>query len=290
MANVRDIKRRIKSVSNTQKITRAMKMVSASKFRKTQNNLIAVRPFIRNVEEIMYDLFESGIRYGNPLMEKRKNVKNILYIVIAGDRGLCGGYNINVLRTAAGIIDNRPKDTGYGLITLGVKATDYFKARNYNVVREFMDIGDCPTISHTRALSRDVSQQFVDGEYDEVYMIYEKFHTVLSQEPTVYQVLPVVKENIGIDKEVDYIDDFIFEPDENAIMDALFPMYVYALMYRAILEAKAGEHGARMTAMDSATENATDLINKLTLSLNRARQAAITTEITEIVGGAAALE
>lgn len=290
MANVRDIKRRIKSVSNTQKITKAMKMVSASKFRKTQNNLVAVRPFIRNVEEIMYDLLESGIRYGNPLMEKHKEIKNILYIVIAGDRGLCGGYNINVLRTAAGIIDNRPANTGYGLITLGIKATEYFKAHNYNVVREFADIGDCPTVSYVRALSRDVSKQFTDGKYDEVYMVYEKFNTVLNQVPTVYQVLPVVRENLGIEKEVECINDFIFEPNENAIMDVLFPMYVLALMYRAILEAKTGEHGARMTSMDSATENADELINKLTLSLNRARQAAITTEITEIVGGAAALE
>ena len=290
MASMRDIKRRIRSVSNTQKITKAMKMVSASKFRKTQSSLIAVRPYINNIEEIMYDLLETGIRYGNPLMEKRHTVKKILYIVIAGDRGLCGGYNINILRSASEIINSRPQGTDYGIITLGIKATEYFKAHNYNVIREFADIGDCPTISHCRALSRDVMRQYTDGEFDEVYMVYEKFNSVLSQTPTVFQVLPVEKENIGIEKELDYINDFIFEPDETAIMDVLFPMYVFALMYRAILEAKAGEHGARMTSMDSATENANDLINKLTLSLNRARQAAITTEITEIVGGAAALE
>jgi F-type H+-transporting ATPase subunit gamma len=290
LASMRDIRRRIKSVSNTQKITKAMKMVSASKYRKNQNNLVAVRPYIRNIEEIMYDLFESGIRYDNPLMEKRSSIKNVLYIVAAGDRGLCGGYNINLLRRAAEIIDSRPADINYGLITLGIKATEYFKSRDYNIVREFADIGDCPTISHSRALSRDVMKQFLDGEYDEVYMVYNKFNSVLSQTPTLYQVLPVKKENIGVEKELDYINDFIFEPDETAIMDVLFPMYIFALMYRAILEAKTGEHGARMTSMDSATDNATELIDKLTLSLNRARQAAITTEITEIVGGAAALE
>jgi F-type H+-transporting ATPase subunit gamma len=290
LASMRDIRRRIKSVSNTQKITKAMKMVSASKYRKTQNNLIASRPYIHNIEEIMYDLLESGIRYDNPLMEKRSEVKNILYIVIAGDRGLCGGYNINILREAAKIIDERPEGTQYSIITLGIKATEYFKNKNYNVVQEFSDIGDCPTVSHSRALSRNVMKQFLDGEYDEVYMVYNKFNSVLSQTPTLFQVLPVNKENIGIEKELEYINDFIFEPNETAIMDVLFPMYVFALMYRAILEAKTGEHGARMTSMDSATDNATELIDKLTLSLNRARQAAITTEITEIVGGAAALE
>lgn len=287
---MRDIRRRIKSVGNTQKITKAMKMVSASKYRKAQNNLIAVRPYIRNIEEIMYDLMESGIRYDNPLMQKRSEVKNILYIVIAGDRGLCGGYNINILRDAARIVDSRPKGTDYDLVTLGVKATEYFKSRNYNILGEVPDIGDCPRESFCRKFSLAITDLFLDGKYDEVYMVYNKFNSVLSQTPSSFQVLPVKRENIGREKELDYINNFIFEPNEAAIIDVLFPMYVFALMYRAILEAKTGEHGARMTSMDSATDNATDLLDKLTLSLNRARQAAITTEITEIVGGSAALE
>ena len=290
MASMRDIRRRIKSVSNTQKITKAMKMVSASKYRKNLNNLVAVRPFITNIEEVMYDLLGSGIRYSNPLMEQRSEIKNILYIVIAGDRGLCGGYNLNVLRYAAQVVDSRPEGTDYGVITLGVKATDYFKSHGYNVVREFTDIGDCPTVSPARALSRGVIKQFSDGSYDEVYMIYSKFNSVLSQIPAQLQVFPVKKENIGAGHELESVNDFIFEPDETAIMDTLFPMYIFSLVFKAIMEAKTGEHGARMTSMDSATDNANDLIDKLTLSLNRARQAAITTEITEIVGGAAALE
>lgn len=290
MASMRDIRRRIKSVGNTEKITNAMKMVSASKYRKTQNNLVAVRPYIRNIEEIMYDLLETGIRYDNPLMEERKEIKNILYIVIAGDRGLCGGYNNNVLRTAAKIIDERPEGTGYGVITLGIKAQEYFHGHGYQVIKDVPDVGDCPTASFCRRFAADIRKRFLDGSYDEVYMIYSKFNSVLRQTPTLFQALPVKKENIGIEKEADHINDFIFEPNETAIMDILFPMYSYALIYRAILEAKTGEHGARMTSMDSATDNARDLMDKLTLSLNRARQAAITTEITEIVGGAAALE
>ncbi len=290
MASMRDIRRRIKSVGNTEKITSAMKMVSASKYRKTQNNLVAVRPYIRNIEEIMYDLLETGIRYDNPLMEERKEIKNILYIVIAGDRGLCGGYNNNVLRTAAKIIDERPEDTGYGIITLGIKAQEYFRGHGYRVIKEVPDVGDCPTAGFCRRFAADIRKRFLDGSYDEVYMIYSKFNSVLRQTPTLFQALPVKKENIGIEKEADHINDFIFEPNETAIMDVLFPMYSYALIYRAILEAKTGEHGARMTSMDSATDNARELMDKLTLSLNRARQAAITTEITEIVGGAAALE
>lgn len=289
MASMRDIRRRIKSVGNTQKITKAMKMVSASKYRKAQSNLSGISPYINNIVEIISDLLHSEIQYENPLMKEREDIERVLYIVVAGDRGLCGGFNINVLREAAELIDSRPQGRDYGVMTLGVKAEEYFRARGYNVIESYSDIGDYPSVSRASDFSYNVMKRFLDEEFDEVYMVYEKFNSVISQIPTVFQVLPVRRQEIYT-KELESLNEFIFEPSEAAIIDVLLPMYVFSQIYRAVLESKTGEHGARMTSMDSATDNATELIDKLTLSLNRARQTAITTEITEIVGGAAALE
>lgn len=291
MASMRDIRRRIKSVASTQKTTKAMKMVSASKLRKTQGTLVAVRPYSDKIQEVMNHLLSVGAEYDTPFLTPRAEVKNIVYIVVAGDRGLCGGYNINLLRFAEEQLKAVPEGVNASVLLIGNKARDHFRSRpQYEVMDVFTNIGDTPNVSQGKALSDYVIKKYLDGEVDEVHMVYAKFQSVLVQIPSVAQVLPI-QTSVSADEEAGHIDaDYIFEPGGKEILDVILPKYVDSSIYRLLLEAKAGEHGARMTAMDSATDNASELIDKLTLSLNRARQAQITTEITEIVGGAAALE
>lgn len=293
MANMRDIRRRIKSVASTQKITKAMKMVSAAKLRKTQTTLVAVRPYSDKIQEVMDHLLAGGEDYDTPFLKPRDEVKNILYIVIAGDRGLCGGYNINLLRFAEERLNAVPEGKNGEMLLIGNKTNEHFRTRpQYNIMDVFTNIGDAPNVSQGKALSDYVIKKYLDGEVDEVHVVYSRFVSVLTQVPDCQQVLPIQRaetaeaETAGVQAETDYI----FEPGGKEILDVILPKYVDSSIYRLLLEAKAGEHGARMTAMDSATDNASELIDKLTLSLNRARQAQITTEITEIVGGAAALE
>lgn len=291
MASMRDIRRRIKSVASTQKTTKAMKMVSASKLRKTQGTLLAVRPYSDKIQEVMNHLLSVGAQYDTPFLNPRSEVKNIVYIVVAGDRGLCGGYNINLLRFAEEQLKAVPEGVHASVLLIGNKARDHFRVRpQYEVMDVFTNIGDTPNVSQGKALSDYVIKKYLDGEVDEVHMIYAKFQSVLVQIPSVAQVLPI-QTTVSADDAAEHADaDYIFEPGGKEILDVILPKYVDSSIYRLLLEAKAGEHGARMTAMDSATDNASELIDKLTLSLNRARQAQITTEITEIVGGAAALE
>lgn len=291
MASMRDIRRRIKSVASTQKTTKAMKMVSASKLRKTQGTLVAVRPYSDKIQEVMNHLLSGGAQYDTPFLTPKAEVKNIVYIVVAGDRGLCGGYNINLLRFAEEQLKAVPEGVNASVLLIGNKARDHFRSRpQYEVMDVFTNIGDTPNVSQGKALSDYVIKKYLDGEVDEVHMIYAKFQSVLVQIPSVAQVLPI-QTTVSAEDEANHIDaDYIFEPGGKEILDVILPKYVDSSIYRLLLEAKAGEHGARMTAMDSATDNASELIDKLTLSLNRARQAQITTEITEIVGGAAALE
>lgn len=291
---MRDIRRRIKSVASTQKITKAMKMVSAAKLRKTQSTLVAIRPYSDKIQEVMDHLLAGGEEYDTPFLKPRDEVKNILYIVIAGDRGLCGGYNINLLRFAEERLKAVPEGQNGEMLLIGNKTSEHFRTRpQYNVMDVFTNIGDAPNVSQGKALSDYVIKKYLDGEVDEVHVIYSRFVSVLTQVPDCQQVLPIqraaqadAEAEQGMQTETDYI----FEPGGKEILDVILPKYVDSSIYRLLLEAKAGEHGARMTAMDSATDNASELIDKLTLSLNRARQAQITTEITEIVGGAAALE
>jgi F-type H+-transporting ATPase subunit gamma len=289
---MRDIRRRIKSVISTQKITKAMKMVSASKLRKTQGTLVAIRPYSDKIQEVMNHLLSGGEDYKTPFLTPREEVKNILYIVVAGDRGLCGGYNMNVLRFAEEQVKNTPEGQSASLLLIGNRARDHFRTRpQYEVMDVFTNIGDTPNVSQGKALSDYVIKKYLDGEVDEVYMVYSKFQSVLVQIPSVAQVLPIQTSAASEEEhEMHAETDYIFEPGGKEILDVILPKYVDSSIYRLLLESKAGEHGARMTAMDSATDNASDLIDGLTLALNRARQAQITTEITEIVGGAAALE
>ena len=289
---MRDIRRRIKSVASTQKITKAMKMVSASKLRKTQGTLVAIRPYSNKIQEVMDHLLSGGDDYKNPFLTPHEEVKNILYVVIAGDRGLCGGYNSNVLRYAEQQLKSAPEGVQASALLIGNKARDHFRLRpQYEVMDVFTNIGDTPDVSQGKALSDYVIKKYLDGEVDEVHVVYSEFVSVMTQNPAVAQVLPIPSNAVTAAEDAEHYDaEYIFEPGGKEILDVILPKYVDSSIYRLLLESKVGEHGARMTAMDSATDNAAELIDKLTLSLNRARQAQITTEITEIVGGAAALE
>ena len=285
MVSARDIKRRIKSVKSTQKITKAMKMVSASKLRRTQTAVTEVRPFAAKIEAVISHLAEGA--GDHPFLKPRKEIKRVAYVVIGSDRGLCGGFNVNLHRFLTQALEKEEHE--YGLIVLGNKVRDYALRRGYTIDTECSKLGDTPSFFQAREVARLVNDAYVNGEYDEVYVVYTRFKSAMSQEPMMKRLMPVVCD-FEESEESGEIANFTFEPSCPEILDTVIPQYVEVGIYSAMQEAKASEHGARMTAMSSATDNATEMIGSLTLSLNRARQAAITTEITEIVSGAAALE
>ena len=284
MASARDIKRRIKSVKNTQQITKAMKMVSAAKLRKAQQAVMAVRPFTRKIEDIISHL--GGANISHPLLTPREEVKRVGYLVIGSDRGLCGGFNTNLHRFLEQTLAKEERE--YALIVLGRRVRDYCQRRNKHIDYYYTEIADNPSYYQARDLAKLLTDEYLAHNYDEVYIVYSEFRSVISQTPKIKKLLPLTYERDGegsMFRETEYI----FEPSPEIILQTIIPQYIDIDVYWALQEAKASEHGARMTAMNSATDNATEIIGKLTLSLNRARQAAITTEITEIVSGAEAL-
>ncbi|SHE96731.1 ATP synthase F1 subunit gamma [Desulforamulus putei] len=283
MPSARDLRRRIKSIKSTQQITKAMKMVAAAKLRRAQEAAESARPFALKIKDVLSRVAAASGGASHPLLEVRE-VKRTAYIVITADRGLCGGFNANVLRRAAAEVRDVPNPA---IIAVGRKSRDYFTRRGFDVAASYVRLGETIQFSQAKEIAKFVMDKYMAGEVDEVYLIFSEFVNVLTQRPVKVKLLPVetpAEENKG--PKVEYI----FEPSAESVLASLLPTYVETTVFRAMLEAKAGEQGARMTAMDSATKNAKELIYKLTLSLNRARQAAITKEISEIVGGAAALE
>ncbi|MCR6545424.1 ATP synthase F1 subunit gamma [Dehalobacterium formicoaceticum] len=283
MANARDIRRRIRSVKNMQQITKAMKMVSASKLRKAQENVTAARPYALKIKEVLEDLAGSVQEYSHPLMEERE-VKKIGLVVFTGDRGLCGGFNSNLIRMTEHFIADQGKEAA--LIAVGSKGRDYFKKRGVEITEEYISIGDNPTFIQGKELAKRLIALYSEAVFDEIYLMFTEFKTAMTMRPMTLKLLPIQPGEKGKGEMVEYL----YEPSEASVMERLLPSYVETIVYRALLESKASEHGARMTAMSSATDNTEEIIAKLTLNLNRARQAAITTEISEIVSGAAALQ
>lgn len=264
-----------------------MKAVSAAKMRRAQEDVLAARPFARRVRDVLGRVGSASVGVQHPLLTVREP-KKVAYVVITADRGLCGGFNTNIIRKA---VDNIKKHQDAELICVGRKAVNYFKRRGYNITREYIGIGESADLGLARELAAHVSEKYVAEEYDEVYLVYSEFVNVLVQKPVIEKLLPVeTPEEQGGEEEKKAKVEYIFEPDVESMLAQLLPMYVENSVFQSLLESKAGEHSARMTAMDNATSNADEMIDKLTLSLNRARQAAITKEISEIVGGAAALE
>lgn len=283
MASARDIRRRIKSIKSTQQITKAMKMVAAAKLRKSQERVIASRPFAGKIKEVLARLAVSNSGVSHPLLEVRP-VKSILYVIITADRGLCGGYNANILRKAHNELSALEN---VSLTTIGRKGRDYFRRRGFDIKTEFVGIGEEIPFSLAREISQILINYYEKQVFDEVYLVFTEFVSAMTQRPTTMKLLPAEPPAEG---EGSARVDYIYEPSPEELLNELLPTYVETTIYRALLESKASELGAKMTAMSSATEAAADLIDRLTLSLNRARQAAITKEISEIVGGANALD
>lgn len=294
MANLRDIRDRISSVKNTQQITKAMKMVAAARLRKAQDRIMATRPYAFKLKDIIARLIRNTDET-LPLLQERKEVNRVLFIVVGSDRGLCGGFNNNLFR----VIEQRLKEDfedhlqngTLDLITVGAKAKKYFKHRKYNIVEDHSGFFDDLQFEKTANLMRSVVKQFENGDYDSVWLCFNEFKSVISQNRIVDQVLPV-KDQFATpagEEEPDDID-YIYEPEPYEILQELVPRFLNVHLWRAMLESFGSEQGARMAAMDNATENANDILNDLNLKYNQARQAAITTELSEIVSGADALE
>ncbi len=284
MPGVRDIKRRIRSVKNTQQITKAMEMVAAAKLRKTQEAAVSARPYARKLEEVLGRIVASAGNSGHSLMTKRP-VKTVGIILITADRGLAGGYNANLVRKAM-LEAARFKEYDVGFIAVGRKGRDFLRRRGKNMQGEFLGIKDTPTFIEAQRIAQMAVNYYLDGIYDEVHVIYQEFISPVQQKPVTKQLLPIPYAGEGKDENTEYL----YEPEPERVLEILLPKYINNVVYQALMEAKASEHGSRMTAMGSATDNAGEMIDKLILSFNRARQAAITREIAEIVGGANALK
>lgn len=287
MAGTREIKRRVKSIKSTQQITRAMKMVSAAKLRRAQDRALAARPFAFKLQEILTSVAENTKHVAHPLLASRK-VKNVAVIVMTSDRGLCGGFNTNTIKQARQLLDIK-KDCKIELLTVGRKAFDFFKRREYPIRSSHIGLPDNIPFLTAKEIAQTAMVGYEKGEFDEVYLIYGKFVSAMNQIPTTVKLLPLDSGNLKGAKEPGLKCEYLYEPSPEDILSTLLPKYVEILIYQTLLESKASEHGARMVAMGSATDNAGEMIDKLTLMFNRARQASITKEIAEIVGGAEAM-
>lgn len=286
MESMRDIKRRINSIRNTQKITSAMKMVAAARLRRAQEMAEKARPFFNKTRETLYNVSLYTKDFTDHPLFLDSGGKRHLYLIINSDRGLCGSYNINVIEKARASF--KP-DEDISLIVLGRNARDYFRKRNYNIISEYINIPDYPDYWYSKRIADELISLFKERLVDRVSLVYTHFNSPISQTALVIPLLPLTALDKP-EKEEKKNYDYLYEPSPDAVFDVLLPAYINNILYSALLEAKASEFGAVMTAMDSATENAEELIGELTLRYNRARQSAITTEITEIVGGAEALK
>ncbi len=294
MATPRQIRGRIRTAKNIQQITKAMKMVAAARLRRAQDAVGAARPYAEKIRAVMQSLSAGGTGgVRNPLLRRSgEEPANIGVILITGDRGLCGAYNSTVIRRANDLIKpygpSRAK-----LVCIGKKGATFFKRRGFDVVAEHPVPATGISFADAQALSRTGRELFANGEIDALYLIYTQFFSAMTQRPQTLTLLPLqppTAENAAADAPKQQPADYIFEPDPEVILGSLLPRYVDTQVYQAIIESVASEHGARMTSMSSATDNAGKMISSLTLSLNRARQATITKEIAEIVGGAEALK
>jgi F-type H+-transporting ATPase subunit gamma len=291
----RILRGRIKSMQATKKITRAMELIAGSRIVKAQQRVQAAVPYSEQITEVVKDLAAAGGSSDSPLLLGRDEIRTTCYVVISADRGLCGGYNAGVQRAAEGEIK---ADTlggkDYRIVTAGRKAEGYFKFRNYNVAASFGGFSDSPSYDSARDIAQAAVAMYESGEVDRIELVYTRFITPGSQEVVLRPLVPLTTEAIqGGDGKAGSTDgsggDYEFEPDPSTILDTLIPRYVEARVYAALLNAAASEHAFRQRAMKSATDNAEELINNLSIVMNRARQDAITTEIMEIVGGAEAL-
>lgn len=284
-ASLRDIKARINTTKKTSQITKAMEMVSASKLNRAEHNARSFTPYMEKIQEVVASVALGSNDASHPMLVKRP-VKKTGYLVITSDRGLAGAYNSNVLRTVFQTIQERHRSAEeYAIIAIGRVGLNFFKRRNIPVALHITGLPDQPTFANIKEIANKTVNMFADGTFDELYMFYNHFVSAIQQDVTEKKLLPLT--DLASNKK---LTTYEFEPSQEEILEVLLPQYAESLIYGALLDAKASEHAARMTAMKNATDNAKELIRTLTLSYNRARQAAITQEITEIVAGANALQ
>lgn len=281
--STKEIKARIKGISSTKQITKAMELVSTSKLKRARVKLEKSRPYYNIILENIQDILGLEKDLKHPLLDKRE-IKNSLYIVASADRGLAGGYNSSVIRLAENSIKNNQHDSK--IIAIGLKARDYFKRRNYQVVGEFLDISEEPHFYDARMIGEKALELYENNEVDEIKIVYTSFINTINQEPKILKLLPSeVKGSSDVKRRV-----VEFEPSTEEVLSYLIPKYIQSSIFGALIEASASEQAARRLAMEAATENAEEMIEDLNISFNRARQAAITMEISEIVSGADALK
>lgn len=288
MASLKDIKRKVGAVSKTKQITRAMNMVAASKFKAAQVKMENFRPYAGKFMDVLNSLALRVESMSHPLLAVR-DPKRIRVICMTSDRGLCGGFNTNLIKATEKFIKEKVKDgKEVGLINVGRKGRDYFR-KKANVLAQKVDVLSKFDMTLAISVADEVITPFIKEEYDELYLIYNQFVNVSVQKPTIVRLFPLPSIGQETEVEPDKMVDYAYEPSEEVLLQRLLPMYVHVLVYRALLETSAGENGARMAAMDNATSNCEDLISSLTLKMNKARQAAITAELMDIVGGTEAL-
>ena len=289
MPTLRDIQRRIRSVQSTQKITRAMKLVAAAKLRRAQERILAARPYAGKMSELLGNLVSAAS--GNdetqhPLLEQRAGPRRQI-VIITADKGLAGAFNANVIRRALEFV--RQSNTAeVTLVVVGRKARDFYRRRPWTIKRDMIGFWDRLAYAHAAELADYFMQQYLDGEVDEVHLVYNEFRSVAVQRPVRQQLLPIPRKAEG--EAGTAAVDYLYEPNPKAILDQLLPRHVRTQVFRALMESLAGEYGARMTAMEAATKNAKEMIDVLTIQYNKARQEKITKELLDIVGGAEALK
>ena len=294
MATLRDIRRRIRSVESTQKITRAMKLVAAAKLRRAQERIVSARPYAVKMAELLSSLVRRAEGEAHPLLVRRPAARKRL-VIITADKGLCGAFNSNILRASLAFLREQG-ETSVTLVVVGKKARDFYRRRPYEIKSEMLGFFDRLAYSHAQELADGLMQEYLSGEVDEVHLIYNEFRSVAVQRVKRAQLLPIESAEAPNDQ-VGRVQggpeaaagDYIYEPSPEAILAALLPRHVTTQVYRALMESVAGEYGARMTAMEAATKNAKEMISVLSIQYNKARQERITKELLDIVGGAEAL-
>ena len=276
--STKEIKTRIRSMESTKQITKAMEMVAASKLRRAQAQVLSSRPYFEILYSTIHDIVDTNRDFSSPFLVKRPGNK-VMYIVIAGDRGLAGGYNSNILK----LVQSQIQDKDATVVPIGKKAVDYFRSHKVPMLTEVYAEAADVTIGDCFSIAKQLSRAFLEGQYDEVHVAYTNFVSVLTQTPAALQLLPLIREELGEGKTA--VCETIYEPSSEEVFASIVPEYLGGILYGALCESRAAEQAARRSAMDSATQNAEDMIADLSLKFNRARQAAITQEITEIVAG-----
>jgi len=287
MANLKDIRERIKSVKSIEQVTKAMKMVAAAKMRRAQENMEKARPYSAKISDLVDTFLLDEQNHTLPEVKIRDSIDKVLFVIITSDRGMAGAFNANILRVAHKAIDDFGKDNAQ-LICIGKKSANYFKTREYNIVLDYIDFWNTLSFDVGLGIAQDIISRYMNKEVDKVQIFYNRFINVGKQEVCDEMFLPITPSSVSVSKE-NQLADMIYEPNKEIVIERMIPRYLNIIIWQYLLESNASEQAARMLAMENATSNANDMIKELTLQFNKARQTAITTEMLEIVSGAEAL-